>query len=53
MSWTPLLPPERQRDAHLIAATVMAIVSREAAGEGRQWESARLLSEFYVEAGGA
>ena len=29
----PLLPPERQRDAHLIA-TAMAIAARETAAEG-------------------
>ena len=42
----PLLPPERQRDAHLVA-TVMAIVAREAAGEGWQEEVKILLGEFY------
>jgi hypothetical protein len=45
----PLLPPERRRDAHLIA-TVMAMVAREAAGEGWDEEIARLLSNFYGEA---
>jgi hypothetical protein len=43
---TPLLPPERRRDAHLIA-TVMAIVAREAKGEGWQHEIAALLEDFY------
>ena len=42
----PLLPPERRRDAHLIA-TVMAIVAREAEGEGRWGEIEALLAEFY------
>jgi hypothetical protein len=45
---TPLLPPERRRDAHLIA-TVMAIVAREATGEGWQREINELLSKFYGE----
>ena len=45
---TPLLPPERRRDAHLIA-TVMAIVAREAKGEGWQQEISELLSKFYGE----
>jgi len=42
----PLLPPERRRDAHLIA-TAMAIVAREARGEGWQREIVRLVSELY------
>jgi Domain of unknown function (DUF6285) len=43
----PLLPPERRRDAHLIA-TAMAIASREAiAGEGWQQEIVKLIGEFY------
>ena len=43
----PLLPPERRRDAHLVA-TAMAIVSREAAGgEGWQQEVAMLRGDFY------
>jgi hypothetical protein len=46
----PLLPPERARDAHLIA-TSMAIAAREAAGEGWQEEITGLLTEFYGEAG--
>jgi len=47
----PLLPPERQRDAHLIA-TAMAIAAREAAaGEGWQGEVEEALSDFYGEAG--
>src|SRR5258708_26400411 len=46
----PLLPPERQRDAHLIA-TSMAIAAREAAGEGWQQRIAGLLNEFYGENG--
>ena len=43
----PLLPPERARDAHLIA-TAMAIVEREAAGEGWQGEIEHELAEFYA-----
>jgi len=46
---TPLLPPERRRDAHLIA-TVMAVVAREAAGEGWEGEVERALAEFYAAA---
>src|SRR5579864_8675610 len=46
----PLLPPERQRDAHLIA-TSMAIAAREVAGEGWQEELAGLLRAFYGENG--
>jgi len=47
----PLLPPERARDAHLIATT-MAIAAREAAGgEGWQEEITGLLNEFYGESG--
>jgi len=46
----PLLPPERRRDAHLIA-TVMAIMAREAVGEGSQQEIERLLDEFYDDTG--
>jgi hypothetical protein len=42
----PLLPPERARDAHLIA-TSMAIAAREAAGEGWQEAISTALSEFY------
>jgi hypothetical protein len=43
----PLLPPERARDARLIATT-MAIVAREAmAGEGWQRGIEALLGEFY------
>jgi len=43
----PLLPPDRRRDAHLIA-TVMAITSREAsAREGWQQEIVELVGEFY------
>jgi hypothetical protein len=43
----PHLPPERQRDAHLIA-TAMAIASREArAGEGWQQQIGELLCRFY------
>jgi len=43
----PLLPPERARDAHLIA-TAMTIAAREAAvGEGWQGEIARQLHDFY------
>jgi len=46
----PLLPPERQRDAHLIA-TVIAIAAREAAeGEGWQHAIRGSLREFYEEA---
>jgi hypothetical protein len=44
----PLLPPERQRDAHLIA-TSMAIAAREAAGEGWQEELDRRLAGLYGE----
>lgn len=45
----PLLPPERARDAHLIATT-MAIAAREAAGgEGWQAEIGGLLGELYDE----
>lgn len=47
---TPLLPPERRRDAHLVA-TVMAMIAREAAGEGWQGEVARALAEFYEAVG--
>jgi hypothetical protein len=43
----PLLPPERARDAHLIA-TVMAIAAREArAGEGWQREIETVLVDLY------
>jgi hypothetical protein len=42
----PLLPPERARDAHLIATT-MAIAAREAAGEGWQDEIEQELRRFY------
>jgi hypothetical protein len=48
----PLLPPERLRDARLIA-TVMAIASREAAGEGWQAEIDALLANFYEDRSGA
>jgi hypothetical protein len=41
-----LLPPERARDAHLIA-TAMAIATREAAGEGWQEEIESALNAFY------
>ncbi|HXP03073.1 MAG TPA: hypothetical protein VN808_03060 [Stellaceae bacterium] len=46
----PLLPLDRQRDAHLIA-TSMAIAAREAAGEGWQQQIAGLLHKFYGENG--
>jgi aminoglycoside phosphotransferase (APT) family kinase protein len=46
----PLLPPERRRDAHLIA-TVMAIAAREPASEAWQAHLSHELAEFYVEAG--
>ena len=47
----PHLPPERQRDAHLIA-TAMAIASREAsAGQGWQKEVEQKLRDFYGETG--
>jgi hypothetical protein len=43
----PLLPPERHRDAHLIA-TAMAIAARESAeGEGWQRKIEEALNEFY------
>jgi aminoglycoside phosphotransferase (APT) family kinase protein len=42
----PLLPPERERDAHLIA-TVMAIAAREAADEGWERKIEAALAEFY------
>ncbi len=46
----PLLPPERRRDAHLIA-TVMAIASREqAVGGGWQAEIEQVLVAFYAAA---
>jgi hypothetical protein len=45
----PLLPPERARDAHLIA-TAMAIAAREATGEGWQREIEAALIEFYAAA---
>jgi hypothetical protein len=45
----PLLPPERRRDAHLIA-TVIAIALREGAGEGGREQIERELAEFYAEA---
>ena len=41
----PLLPPERQRDAHLIGA-VMSIAAREQAQEGWQAEIKAALDEF-------
>ena len=43
----PLLPPDRRRDAHLIA-TVMAMAARGAAGEGRREEVDATLAEFYA-----
>ena len=46
----PLLPPERERDAHLIA-TAMAIAAREAAREGWQEAVGSALSAFYGGAG--
>jgi len=47
----PYLPPERQRDARLIA-TAMAIASREAAaGQGWQKEVEQTLRDFYGEPG--
>jgi hypothetical protein len=46
----PLLPPERARDAHLIA-TAMAIAAREAAGEGWQEKIAERLDVLYGENG--
>ena len=43
----PLLPPERHRDARLVA-TAMAIAEREAlAGSAPQWEIAARLDEYY------
>ncbi|HVH79548.1 MAG TPA: DUF6285 domain-containing protein [Stellaceae bacterium] len=42
----PLLPPERRRDARLIATT-MAIAAREAAEQGWQQEIAAELEDFY------
>jgi hypothetical protein len=42
----PLLPPERERDAHLIA-TAMTIAAREVAGEGWQGEISGAISQFY------
>jgi hypothetical protein len=42
----PLLPPERARDAHLIATT-MAIAAREAAGEGWREGVKEALADFY------
>jgi len=45
----PLLPPERRRDAHLIA-TAIAIALREARGAGWQGEIEQALAEFYAEA---
>jgi hypothetical protein len=47
----PLLPPERERDAHLIA-TAMAIAGRETAGAGAGWQNGvlRSLQEFYGKA---
>jgi hypothetical protein len=41
----PLLPPERERDVHLIA-TAMAIASREARSGGWQREVAALIQEL-------
>ena len=43
----PLLPPERRRDAHLVA-TVMAMAARDAAGEGWPTEIGTRLAEFYA-----
>ena len=48
----PLLPPERERDARLIA-TAMAITAREPAGEGWQQEIDDALWRFYGECCGA
>jgi hypothetical protein len=45
----PLLPPERERDAHLIA-TAMAIVASEARGGDWQGEIAAQVDGFYREA---
>ncbi len=42
----PLLPPERRREAHLIA-TVMAMTAREQDGEGWQGEVEAELARFY------
>jgi hypothetical protein len=42
----PLLPPERARDAHLIATT-MAIAAREQSGEEWQAEIAEALENLY------
>ena len=42
----PLLPPERWRDAHLIA-TAMAIAAREATAEGWLEEVEAALADFY------
>ena len=47
----PLLPPDRRRDAHL-AATVMAIAAREAAGQGWAEKIGSTLAEFYATARG-
>ena len=44
----PLLPPERARDAHLIA-TSMSIAAREAAGKGWQEEIMAALAKLYGE----
>jgi uncharacterized protein DUF6285 len=46
----PLLPPERERDAHLIASA-MAIASREMVGDGWQSEIAGRLGVLYGENG--
>jgi hypothetical protein len=45
----PLLPPERARDAHLIA-TSMSIAARESLGDDWQAEISGLLAAFYGEA---
>jgi aminoglycoside phosphotransferase (APT) family kinase protein len=45
----PLLPPERRRDAHLVA-TVMAMAVREREAEGWKGEIERVLAEFYAKA---
>ena len=46
----PLLPPERARDAHLIA-TSMSIAAREATGDDWQAEIGERLAEFYGDNG--
>ena len=44
----PLLPPERRRDAHLVA-TVMAIMAREREGEAWREQVLQQLAEFSAE----